>query len=134
MIGNRWILFILVVALLTLGSEVVRLRQIVNHTGLVFLVFRVIDAESQTPILDYALSLPETGNRTFRFPREMSLLRGADFSLVFAIARKPATFGFSANGYEKRSIEISPKSYDTSNGSLPPADIQTISLSKSLNR
>ena len=127
---SRIILIFLTIALLVAVLEVVRLRALVGSAHLALFTFRVVEADSMTPIPNYALSMPAVeGGRSLRFPREMSLLRGPDFSLFFSVATQPMTIGISASGYESRSVDVHPRAYESSAGNLP-GDAQIITLKR----
>jgi hypothetical protein len=127
---NRWLVAILAIALGVTTLQLISLRQTVRDTHLAFIAFRVIDADSKQPISDYHFGSPTIRSRGLtHFPREVTLLRGSDFSLFFTVTPQPVTVRVSAEGYIEQTIQIEPRAYDARSGNLP-GDVQTITLSK----
>ena len=128
---QRLIIIILSVAVVTGGLELFHLRGVIRQARLAYTVFRVVDSETQAPISDFVFTSPESPGSpgsTF-FPRQLSFLRGTDFSIVMGVATQPVSFGVSKVGYQDASFDVHPKSYITGYRFLP-GEVQTISLHK----
>jgi hypothetical protein len=124
---------LIILTLIVVGetSELFRLHSIVEHAHLARYAFRVIDAKSQDLLPNFTVTFPARSSMDKNaFPRELSLLRGRDFSLFMSVATEPVTIIIGEPGYEDVPILVDPRRYEGCTGALA-GDLQTVALTKS---